>query len=353
MGDMGCIFCYTFSGITKYIIKYLAKNRTIGLGCNKGINMFKGSMVAIVTPMNEDGSLDHMSLERLIEFHIENKTDVIISVGTTGESATLDFDEHSEVIRSTLAIVNNRIPVIAGSGANSTSEAIHLTQRSKELGADACLLVTPYYNKPTQKGLYEHYKKIADEVNIPQILYNVPGRTSVDMLPDTVKNLSTHPNIIGIKEASGNLERSKEVLSKCAENMSIYTGDDKTSARDILMGFKGNISVTANIAPLEMHNMCKLASIGKTVEAEKINAKIDFPCTLDLRKYGYGYKKTDNIFELRGICNHHGNHDDGHYTSFVKKADMWYFCNDEISPQYVSTETALAAQAMILVYERT
>ena len=237
--------------------------------------MFKGSMVAIVTPMNEDGSLDHMSLERLIEFHIENKTDVIISVGTTGESATLDFDEHSEVIRSTLAIVNNRIPVIAGSGANSTSEAIHLTQRSKELGADACLLVTPYYNKPTQKGLYEHYKKIADEVNIPQILYNVPGRTSVDMLPDTVKNLSTHPNIIGIKEASGNLERSREVLSKCAENMSIYTGDDKTSARDILMGFKGNISVTANIAPLEMHNMCKLAAEGKESEAKKINSKID------------------------------------------------------------------------------
>ena len=237
--------------------------------------MFKGSMVAIVTPMNEDGSLDHMSLERLIEFHIENKTDVIISVGTTGESATLDFDEHSEVIRSTLAIVNHRIPVIAGSGANSTSEAIHLTQRSKELGADACLLVTPYYNKPTQKGLYEHYKKIADEVNIPQILYNVPGRTSVDMLPDTVKNLSTHPNIIGIKEASGNLERSKEVLSKCAENMSIFTGDDKTSARDILMGFKGNISVTANIAPLEMHNMCKLATEGKESEAKKINSKID------------------------------------------------------------------------------
>ena len=237
--------------------------------------MFKGSMVAIVTPMNEDGSLDHMSLERLIEFHIENKTDVIISVGTTGESATLDFDEHSEVIRSTLAIVNHRIPVIAGSGANSTSEAIHLTQRSKELGADACLLVTPYYNKPTQKGLYEHYKKIADEVNIPQILYNVPGRTSVDMLPDTVKNLSTHPNIIGIKEASGNLERSKEVLSKCAENMSIFTGDDKTSARDILMGFKGNISVTANIAPLEMHNMCALAAEGKEAEAKKINSKID------------------------------------------------------------------------------
>ena len=237
--------------------------------------MFKGSMVAIVTPMNEDGSLDHVSLENLIEFHIENKTDVIISVGTTGESATLDFDEHSEVIKSTLDIVNKRVPVIAGSGANSTSEALHLTQRSKKLGAEACLLVTPYYNKPTQRGLYEHYKKIADEVNIPQILYNVPGRTSVDMLPDTVKNLSTHPNIIGIKEASGNLERSKEILEKCSDNLSIFTGDDKTSARDILMGFKGNISVTANIVPLQMHNMCRLASEGQKDEAEKINNKID------------------------------------------------------------------------------
>ena len=237
--------------------------------------MFKGSMVAIVTPMNEDGSLDHVSLENLIEFHIENKTDVIISVGTTGESATLDFDEHSEVIKSTLNIVNKRVPVIAGSGANSTSEALHLTQRSKKLGAEACLLVTPYYNKPTQRGLYEHYKKIADEVSIPQILYNVPGRTSVDMLPDTVKNLSTHPNIIGIKEASGNLERSKEILEKCSDNLSIFTGDDKTSARDILMGFKGNISVTANIVPLQMHNMCRLASEGQKDEAEKINNKID------------------------------------------------------------------------------
>ena len=237
--------------------------------------MFKGSMVAIVTPMNEDSSLDHTSLENLIEFHIENKTDVIISVGTTGESATLDFDEHSEVIKSTLDIVNKRVPVIAGSGANSTSEALHLTQRSKELGAEACLLVTPYYNKPTQRGLYEHYKKIADEVSIPQILYNVPGRTSVDMLPDTVKNLSTHPNIIGIKEASGNLERSKEILEKCSDNLSIFTGDDKTSARDILMGFKGNISVTANIVPLQMHNMCELASEGQKDEAEKINSKID------------------------------------------------------------------------------
>ena len=237
--------------------------------------MFKGSMVAIVTPMHEDGSLDHSSLENLIEFHIENKTDVIISVGTTGESATLDFDEHSKVIKSTLEIVNKRIPVIAGSGANSTSEALHLTQRSKDLGADACLLVTPYYNKPTQKGLYAHYKKIADEVSIPQILYNVPGRTSVDMLPETVESLSTHPNIVGIKEASGNLDRSRELLDRCSENISIFTGDDKTSARDILMGFKGNISVTANVVPLAMHNMCRLAAEGNKEEAEKINTTVD------------------------------------------------------------------------------
>ena len=237
--------------------------------------MFKGSMVAIVTPMNEDGSLDHSSLENLIEFHIENKTDVIISVGTTGESATLDFNEHSEVIKSTLDIVNKRIPVIAGSGANSTSEALHLTQRSKELGADACLLVTPYYNKPTQRGLYAHYRKIADEVSVPQILYNVPGRTSVDMLPETVESLSTHPNIVGIKEASGDLDRSKEILERCSDKISIFTGDDKTSARDILMGFKGNISVTANVVPLAMHKMCRSASEGKKQEAEKINTKVD------------------------------------------------------------------------------
>tara|TARA_B100001778_G_scaffold106940_1_gene87534 strand:+ start:378 stop:1259 length:882 start_codon:yes stop_codon:yes gene_type:complete len=237
--------------------------------------MFKGSMVAIVTPMHEDGSLDYSSLENLIEFHIENKTDVIISVGTTGESATLDFDEHSKVIKATLEIVNKRIPVIAGSGANSTSEALHLTQRSKDLGADACLLVTPYYNKPTQKGLYAHYKKIADEVSIPQILYNVPGRTSVDMLPETVESLSTHPNIVGIKEASGNLDRSRELLDRCSEKISIFTGDDKTSARDILMGFKGNISVTANVVPLAMHNMCRLAAEGNKEEAEKINTTVD------------------------------------------------------------------------------
>jgi len=237
--------------------------------------MFKGSLVAIATPMHEDGSLDFKSMEKLIEFHISNKTDAIVAVGTTGESATLDFNEHSEVIKTTISIINKRIPVIAGSGANSTSEAIELTQKSKELGADACLLVTPYYNKPTQNGLYCHYKKIADEVSIPQILYNVPGRTSVDMLPDTVYKLSSHPNIIGIKEASGDLSRSSELLEKCSENISIFTGDDKTSMRDILMGFDGNISVTANIAPLEMHNMCMYAKNGDKNNAEIINNKLD------------------------------------------------------------------------------
>ena len=237
--------------------------------------MLKGSMVAIATPMHENGNLDHDSLEKLIEFHIKNETDVIISVGTTGESATLNFDEHSDVIRTTLSIVNKRIPVVAGSGANSTSEAIELTRKSKELGADACLLVTPYYNKPTQNGLYYHYKKIADEVNIPQILYNVPGRTSVDMLPDTVYKLSNHPNIIGIKEASGDIKRSRELLDKCSENLSIFTGDDKTSMRDILLGFSGNISVTANVAPKAMHDMCLLSSQGKDKEASLINTKLD------------------------------------------------------------------------------
>ena len=235
----------------------------------------KGSIVALVTPMESDGSIAWQSLFDLIDWHVESGTSGLVLVGTTGESATLNFKEHSEVIKSTLSFVNKRIPVVAGSGANSTSEAIELTERSKDLGADGCLLVTPYYNKPTQNGLYEHYKKIADEVSIPQILYNVPGRTSVDMLPETVHRLSTHPNIVAIKEASGNLDRSKELIEKCADNISIFTGDDKTSVRDILLGFKGNISVTANIVPLEMHNMCKLAMEGKAEEANKINSKID------------------------------------------------------------------------------
>ena len=239
------------------------------------MNMFRGSMVAIVTPMNEDGSLDFISLKNLIEFHIENQTDVIISVGTTGESATLDFDEHSQVIKKTIEFVNGRIPVIAGTGANSTSEAVELTKSAKNNGADGCLLVTPYYNKPTQEGLYQHYKKIADLVDIPQILYNVPGRTSVDMQPETVLRLSTHKNIVGIKEASGSKDRSTSLMKLCSQNMKIFTGDDKTSMSDIADGFSGNISVTANVAPLEMHQMCKSALDGDIENASKLNSKLD------------------------------------------------------------------------------
>ncbi len=234
-----------------------------------------GSMVAIATPMNENNEVDYQALEKLLEFHIKNKTDVIVSVGTTGESATLDFSEHEKVIKTTIDIINGRVPVIAGTGANSTSEAIELTRKARDIGADACLLVTPYYNKPTQNGLYEHYMKIADTVDIPQILYNVPGRTSLDMLPDTVFKLSNHENIIGIKEASGSEERSRELLKKCSHNISIISGDDKTSMRDMLMGFKGNISVTANVAPNQMHLMCKHAINGDKSKAEEINNQVD------------------------------------------------------------------------------
>ena len=183
--------------------------------------------------------------------------------------------DSSKVIKTTIEIVKGRIPVIAGTGANSTSEAIELTKSAKKNGADGCLLVTPYYNKPTQEGLFQHYKKIGDTVAIPQILYNVPGRTSVDMLPETVQRLSTHTNIIGIKEASGNKDRSMQLMKLCSENIQIFTGDDKTSMSDIIDGFSGNISVTANVAPLEMHMMCKYAIEGNLEKATEINSKIE------------------------------------------------------------------------------
>ena len=238
------------------------------------MQVLNGSLVALVTPMFPNGDVDYKSLEKLIDWHISEGTNGIVSVGTTGESATLNFKEHLEVIGFTSKYVNKRIPVVAGSGANSTSEAIELTRKSKELGADACLLVTPYYNKPTQNGPYYHYKKIADEVNIPQILYNVPGRTSVDMLPDTVYKLSNHPNIIGIKEASGDIKRSRELLDKCSENLSIFTGDDKTSMRDILLGFSGNISVTANVAPRLCAQFQQATLKGDFATALKITDKL-------------------------------------------------------------------------------
>ncbi|MDX1253208.1 MAG: 4-hydroxy-tetrahydrodipicolinate synthase [Gammaproteobacteria bacterium] len=236
--------------------------------------MFHGSMVALVTPMHEDGALDHESLARLIEFHVGNGTDAIVAVGTTGESATLDMEEHCGVLREVVELARNRIPVIAGTGANSTREAIELTRGAMEAGADAALLVTPYYNKPTQEGLYLHYKAIAEAVPMPQILYNVPGRTACDMLPETVERLSAISNIVGIKEATGNLERGREILERCGDRLDLYSGDDATAVDLILMGAKGDISVTANVAPRAMHEMCAAALRGDRERAHAINQRL-------------------------------------------------------------------------------
>ncbi len=236
--------------------------------------MFHGSMVALVTPMHADGRLDEQSLRALVEFHIENGTDAIVAVGTTGESATLDEKEHCAVIRQVVEQVRGRRPVIAGTGSNSTEEAISLTRCAMEAGADACLLVTPYYNKPTQEGLYLHYKAVAEAVPIPQILYNVPGRTACDMLPETVQRLATIPNIIGIKEASGKLERVHEILERCGGIIDVYAGDDGNAMDTILAGGKGVISVTANVAPKLMHEMCVAALQGDRSSAQTINNRL-------------------------------------------------------------------------------
>ena len=235
--------------------------------------MFRGSMVALVTPMRADGALDFEALARLVEFHIESGTDAIIAVGTTGESATLDFEEHITVVRKVVELVSNRIPVIAGTGANSTTEALHLTRRAMEAGADACLLVTPYYNKPTQEGLYRHYKLIADGVAIPQILYNVPGRTACDLKPETVERLADIPNIIGIKEAS-TLERVLELTRRCGDRLDVYSGDDGIAAEAILGGARGVISVTANVAPRAMHDMAAAALEGDRARTEVIDGRL-------------------------------------------------------------------------------
>ena len=233
--------------------------------------MISGSLVALVTPMDSRGSLDWQALERIIDFHLEQGTDGIVAVGTSGESATLDMDEHKEVIRRVVDQVAGRIPVIAGTGANSTSEAVELTEAARSVGADACLLVTPYYNKPTQEGLYQHFKFIAEAVAIPQILYNVPGRTACDMLPDTVVRLADIPNIIGIKEATGDLQRAREVIERVGERMAVYSGDDPTAVELILLGGKGNISVTANVAPKAMHDLCIAALLGDADTARRLN----------------------------------------------------------------------------------
>ncbi len=236
--------------------------------------MICGSLVALVTPMTLNGDIDWEALKRLVEFHVEKGTASIVAVGTTGESATLDCDEHTEAIRFVVDQVNGRIPVIAGTGANSTREAIELTRAAKSVGADASLLVTPYYNKPTQEGLYQHYATIAEAVDIPQILYNVPGRTACDMLPETVLRLMSIANIVGIKEATGNLERARELIEATPDDFAIYSGDDATAIELILLGGQGNISVTANVAPAEMAELCRLGLAGDTEAARALQQKL-------------------------------------------------------------------------------
>lgn len=236
--------------------------------------MFTGSLVAIVTPMHENGDLDLVALKKLIDFHVDAGTDGIVIVGTTGESPTVDVEEHCLLIQTTVEHVAGRIPVIAGTGANSTSEAIELTRKAKALGADACLLVAPYYNKPSQEGLYQHFAAIAQAVDIPQILYNVPGRTGCDIQNDTVVRLSAIKNIVGIKDATGGIERGTDLLLKVPADFVVYSGDDATSLSLLLLGGRGVISVTANVAPALMHDMCVKAMAGDVVAARQINAKL-------------------------------------------------------------------------------
>lgn len=236
--------------------------------------MYRGSMVALITPMRENGGVDDKALHRLVEFHIEQGTSAIVAVGTTGESATLDEPEHCTVIARVVEIAAGRIPIIAGTGANSTSEAVSLTQCAKQAGANACLLVTPYYNKPTQEGLYQHHKTIAEAVDIPQILYNVPGRTACDMLPETAARLAEIHNIIGIKEATGDLERARQIRKLCGNDFDIYSGDDATGCEMLLQGGNGVISVTANVAPKLMHEMSEAALSGDRETAENLDKKL-------------------------------------------------------------------------------
>ena len=235
----------------------------------------QGSIVAIVTPMFEDGSADWKGLEKLVEWHIKQGTNSIVAVGTTGEASTLSMAEHTQVIKEIIRVANKRIPIIAGTGANSTHEAIELTKEAKELGADAALLVTPYYNKPTQEGLFQHYKAIAAAADLPLILYNVPGRTGVDMLNETVIRLADIPQIVGIKDATGDVPRGIELLKGLeGKNMTVYSGDDATAYQLMEHGAKGNISVTANVAPKEMSGICAAALAGDHAKAAELNDQV-------------------------------------------------------------------------------
>ena len=241
--------------------------------------MLQGSLVAIATPMHEDGALDLNALRGLIDFHLSQQTDGIVIVGTTGESPTVDFDEHCLLMQTTIDHVAGRIPVIAGTGANSTREAIALTRQAQKLGADACLLVAPDYNKPTQEGLYQHFRAVAETVEIDQILYNVPGRTGCDISNDTALRLAQTPNIVGIKDATGNIERGTDLLLRAhaliaVNRFAVYSGDDAPSLALMLLGGQGVISVTANVAPRLMHDMCAAALRGDALSARAINAKL-------------------------------------------------------------------------------
>ena len=236
--------------------------------------MLKGSMVALVTPFLSDGSVDWEGLEKLIEHHIKEKTDAIVSVGTTGESATLEHSEHVQVISKTVQMVAGRIPVIGGTGANSTSEAIELTSKAVDSGVDACLLVVPYYNKPPQHGLYEHFKLISESVNIPQILYNVPGRTGVDMQNETTLSLAKLKNIVAIKDATNDLDRGKDLINRAPDDFAVFSGEDGSACELMLAGAQGTISVTANVAPNLMHRMCEAAISGNINVARSLNDEL-------------------------------------------------------------------------------
>lgn len=236
--------------------------------------MITGSLVALVTPMRDDGEVDHEALAKIVDRTIEAGSSAIVSVGTTGESSTLDVAEHTAVIRRTIEVTAGRVPVIAGTGANSTAEAIHLTAAAKAAGADAVLLVTPYYNKPPQEGLLRHFTAVAEAVDIPQILYNVPGRTACDLLPSTVERLAAVPNIVGLKEALGDLDRVRDLVALGLEDFALYSGDDGTARASILAGFHGDISVTANVAPEAMARMCAAALAGDDELAAEIDADL-------------------------------------------------------------------------------
>jgi 4-hydroxy-tetrahydrodipicolinate synthase len=238
------------------------------------IPMITGSIVALVTPMRADGAVDHDALVALVERQVAAGTAAIVSVGTTGESATLTVAEHTDVIRRTVEAVAGRVPVIAGTGANATAEAIHLTEAARAAGADAALLVVPYYNKPPQEGLYRHFRAVAEAVELPQILYNVPGRTACDLLPATVARLAEVPGIVGLKEALGDLDRVRELVALGLPDFALYSGDDATARASILAGFQGDISVTANVAPAAMAAMCAAALAGDGEEAARIDADL-------------------------------------------------------------------------------